>query len=123
VIDTVAYTAAHGGQLLQVQGSVGAFVVISSASVYRDATGRTLDESRATGFLNSRSRSLKPTQPSIRDRPPTRRRKSRSSVSCSTMPRTLLQCCGPVRSTDLDPSIRASGGSSSGCSTGGQLFP
>jgi len=50
VIDTVAFTAAHGGQLLQVQGNVGAFVVISSASVYRDATSRTLDESRATGF-------------------------------------------------------------------------
>ncbi len=50
VIDTVAYTAAHAEQLLQVQDHVGAFVVISSASVYRDDEGRTLDESRATGF-------------------------------------------------------------------------
>jgi nucleoside-diphosphate-sugar epimerase len=50
LIDTVAYDEAHARQLLEVQDDVGAFVVISSASVYRDARGRTLDEARATGF-------------------------------------------------------------------------
>jgi len=50
VIDTVAYDTGHARQLLEVQGDVGAFAVISSASVYRDAEGRTLDEARETGF-------------------------------------------------------------------------
>ncbi len=50
IIDTVAYTAHHGRGLLEVQADVGAYVVISSASVYRDAEGRTLDEAPATGY-------------------------------------------------------------------------
>lgn len=50
LIDTSAYDRDHAGQLLAVQGSVGAFVVISSASVYRDDLGRTLDEARQNGF-------------------------------------------------------------------------
>jgi nucleoside-diphosphate-sugar epimerase len=50
VIDTVAYTSLHADQLLAIQSSVGAFIVISSASVYRDAVGRTLDEAYSDGF-------------------------------------------------------------------------
>jgi len=47
VIDTVAFDDGHARQLLAIQADVGAFVVISSGSVYR---GRTLDEARETGF-------------------------------------------------------------------------
>lgn len=43
LIDTVAYDRHHADQLLELQGEVGAYVVISSASVYRDADGRALD--------------------------------------------------------------------------------
>jgi nucleoside-diphosphate-sugar epimerase len=50
VIDTVAFDESHARQLLEVQQDVGALVVISSASVYRDPHGRTLDEARETGF-------------------------------------------------------------------------
>jgi nucleoside-diphosphate-sugar epimerase len=50
LIDTVAYTEAHARQLLALEADVGAFVVISSGSVYRDEAGRTLDEARETGF-------------------------------------------------------------------------
>lgn len=50
VIDTVAYDETHGNQLLDVEASVGQFVVISSSSVYRDEMGRTLDEARENGF-------------------------------------------------------------------------
>jgi nucleoside-diphosphate-sugar epimerase len=50
LIDIVAFTRSHGDQLLNVQGSVGAFVVISSAGVYRDAAGRALDEAAQNGF-------------------------------------------------------------------------
>ena len=50
VIDTVAYDETHAAQLLDIEGSVGQFVVVSSSSVYCDAAGRTLDEAREKGF-------------------------------------------------------------------------
>lgn len=50
LIDTIALDAGHADQLAEVQADVGAFVVISSASVYRDATGRTLDEAGTSGY-------------------------------------------------------------------------
>ena len=50
LIDTAAYDRDHASQLIAVQDSVGGFVVISSASVYRDDLGRTLDEAPQTGF-------------------------------------------------------------------------
>jgi nucleoside-diphosphate-sugar epimerase len=50
VIDTIAYTAEHARQLLALQGAIGALAVVSSASVYRDDEGRTLDEAGERGF-------------------------------------------------------------------------
>ena len=50
LIDTVAFDEGHARQLLAVEGSVGALVVISTGSVCCDAEGRTLDEAAATGF-------------------------------------------------------------------------
>ena len=50
VIDTIAYTPEHAGQLIDISGNVGALAVISSASVYQDYAGRTLDEARDGGF-------------------------------------------------------------------------
>jgi nucleoside-diphosphate-sugar epimerase len=50
LIDTTAFDLGHARQLITVQGSVGSFVVISSASVYRDRLGRTLDEAVQNGF-------------------------------------------------------------------------
>lgn len=50
LIDTVAYTEAHGRELLALQGNVGAFAVISTGSVCCDDAGRTLDEAAETGF-------------------------------------------------------------------------
>ena len=49
-IDTVAYTAAHARQWLDLQDRIGALVVISTGSVYADDEGRTLDEAQQTGF-------------------------------------------------------------------------
>ncbi len=49
VIDLIAFTPGHAEQLLAMKGNIGAFVVISSASVYRDTNGRTLDEARESG--------------------------------------------------------------------------
>lgn len=50
VIDTVAFTEEHARQLIEIEPSVGGLVVISSGSVYRDASGRSLDEAGQTGF-------------------------------------------------------------------------
>lgn len=50
LIDTTAYGPRHAHQLLEVQGCVGAALVVSSSSVYRDEAGRTLDEAAQNGF-------------------------------------------------------------------------
>jgi nucleoside-diphosphate-sugar epimerase len=50
LIDVVAYGAEHARQLLDVQSALGSLIVISSSSVYRDESGRTLDEAAETGF-------------------------------------------------------------------------
>ena len=50
LIDTVAFDETHAQQLLDVQDQVGAMAVVSSASVYCDAKGRTLDEAAQNGF-------------------------------------------------------------------------
>jgi len=50
LIDVVAFEPSHGRQLLNLQHSVGALVVISSCSVYRDASGRSLDSIAQRGF-------------------------------------------------------------------------
>jgi nucleoside-diphosphate-sugar epimerase len=50
LIDTVAFRPEHADQLAEISSNVGALAVISSASVYQDEKGRTLDEARAGGF-------------------------------------------------------------------------
>lgn len=50
VIDTVAYDDSDAAQLRALEGDVGAFVAISSASVYADDEGRSLDRSQGRGF-------------------------------------------------------------------------
>ncbi|HEX7820925.1 MAG TPA: hypothetical protein VF463_09930 [Sphingobium sp.] len=50
LIDVTAYGPVEGHQLLEVQSGIGALVVVSSSSVYRDDTGRTLDEAAQNGF-------------------------------------------------------------------------
>ena len=49
VLDTVAFTREHGEQLNGLAGLAGSLVVISSASVYADDDGRTLDEANDEG--------------------------------------------------------------------------
>lgn len=50
VIDTIAYDEGDADQLLACRPGVGTFVVISSASVYADGEGRSLDQSQGRGF-------------------------------------------------------------------------
>lgn len=50
LVDTIAFDDKHARQLLEVQNDCGQIVAISSASVYCDADGRTLDEAFQNGF-------------------------------------------------------------------------
>jgi len=50
LVSCVAYDINDSIQLLNVADKVGRVVVISSASVYQDQKGRTLDEARISGF-------------------------------------------------------------------------
>jgi nucleoside-diphosphate-sugar epimerase len=52
LIDTIAFGLDHARQLIEIQQSVGTFVLVSSSSVYRDALGKTLDEAPQNGFPN-----------------------------------------------------------------------
>lgn len=50
LLDCIAFDAADARQLIEVQHRVGKICAISSASVYRDDKGLTLDEARVNGF-------------------------------------------------------------------------
>ncbi|MEX2211492.1 MAG: NAD(P)-dependent oxidoreductase [Gaiellaceae bacterium] len=50
LVDCIAFTADDGAQLLGLAGRVGSLVVVSSASVYADDDGWTLDEAGDNGF-------------------------------------------------------------------------
>jgi nucleoside-diphosphate-sugar epimerase len=50
LIDVTACGPVDGHQLLEAQSAIGALVVVSSSSVYRDDAGRTLDEAAQNGF-------------------------------------------------------------------------
>lgn len=52
VVDVIANSVTHADQLLELQGGVGAFVVISTSGVYRDDAGRSLDDAEREGFPN-----------------------------------------------------------------------
>jgi nucleoside-diphosphate-sugar epimerase len=96
VIDTVAFTQLHADQLLEVQDSIGAFVVISSASVYRDAAGRTLDEARQNGFPDLPN-PIPETQPTVDPGPTTYSTRKvaleRRLLDRARIPITVLRPC------------------------------
>src|SRR5690349_20990371 len=50
VIDTMAFTGKDADQLAGLSGQYGQLCVISTASVYSDGQGRSLDEAGTTGF-------------------------------------------------------------------------
>ncbi|MEL7116299.1 MAG: NAD-dependent epimerase/dehydratase family protein [Pseudomonadota bacterium] len=52
LLDCIAFDETHGRQLADVAGDVGHILAVSSASVYRDTQGRTLDEAATAGFPN-----------------------------------------------------------------------
>jgi nucleoside-diphosphate-sugar epimerase len=96
VIDTIAFDDGHARQLLDLQGSVGSFVVISSASVYRDEHGRTFDEGPLNGYPEF-SEPIVETQSTVDPGPQTySTRKAaleRLLLDRATLPVTILRPC------------------------------
>jgi nucleoside-diphosphate-sugar epimerase len=70
VIDTIAYTPEHANQLVSISSNAGAIAAVSSASVYQDDMGRTLDEAGEEGFPDL-PRPIKETQPIVPPGPQT----------------------------------------------------
>ena len=50
LVSCIAFDGSDARELLKVQSSTGRIIVISSASVYQDHVGRTLDEAKCCGF-------------------------------------------------------------------------
>ncbi|HEY5072513.1 MAG TPA: NAD-dependent epimerase/dehydratase family protein [Caulobacteraceae bacterium] len=96
LIDTVAFDDTHGRQLLEIAGSVGAMVVISSASVYCDEAGRTLDEAATNGFPRL-PEPIGEDQPTVAPSDATySTRKSaleQTLLQSASIPVTILRCC------------------------------
>lgn len=64
VFDPMALSAADGQDLLEARADVGQFCVISTASVYADAQGRSLESAGSTGFPEF-PREISETQPTV----------------------------------------------------------
>lgn len=84
LVDVIPYTEQDARQLLSLASAFGSLVAISSASVYRDDAGRTLDEATsAEGPRATRSRSRRISRPSSPGARRTRLARWQWSSSCS----------------------------------------
>jgi nucleoside-diphosphate-sugar epimerase len=96
LIDTIAFDAEHARQLLEVQNDVGQFAAISSASVYCDDEGRTLDEARQNGFPELPDR-MTEEQSTVEPGPQTYSTRKvsmeRELLENATIPTTILRPC------------------------------
>ena len=63
VVDVIPFEAAHAEQLLRLD--VGALIAISSASVYADEQGRTLDEAQGVDDFPEFPAAIPETQPTV----------------------------------------------------------
>jgi nucleoside-diphosphate-sugar epimerase len=95
LVDVVAFTAADGEQLNALMDRVGSLVVISSASVYIDDDGRTLDEASSLETFPRLPTPVRETQPTV----------APGDASYSTrkvaLERTVLE--GPIPATVVRP--------------------
>jgi nucleoside-diphosphate-sugar epimerase len=96
VVDAVAYTRTHGEQLNALAGLAGSLVVISSASVYADDEGRTLDEAKDLDTFPRLPVPIPETQPTARagDESYSRRKVAlEQTVLGGPVPATVLRPC------------------------------
>jgi nucleoside-diphosphate-sugar epimerase len=106
VIDTKAYTSKHAGQLIELSGDAGTLCVISSASVYQDYRGRTLDEAGVGGFPDF-PQPIKETQQTVPPGPQTYSTRKAAMeerlVNKAKSPVTILRPCAIYGTHSLHP--------------------
>lgn len=116
LIDTVAYDDGDARQLLGLAGAVGSLVVVSSASVYADDDGRTLDEATGPDDFPRFAGPVPETQATVAPGPGTYSTKKvlleRALLDDGRLPITVLRPCaihGPGSSSprELWPLLRA----------------
>lgn len=90
VIDAVAFDETDARSLIDVQDVVKQFVVISSASVYRDERGRTLDEAQSIDDLPEMPVPILESQPTVAPGPQT------YSTQKVALERTMLDRCRSI---------------------------
>jgi nucleoside-diphosphate-sugar epimerase len=95
LVDVVAFTAAHGEQLNGLAGGIGSLTVISSASVYMDDEGRTLDEASSVETFPHFPIPIPETQPTVAPGNAT------YSTQKVALERTVLD--GPIPATVIRP--------------------
>lgn len=95
LIDLIAFTEADAGQINALAGRIGSAVVISSASVYVDAAGRSLDEATSLEAFPEFPVPIPETHPRV----------SPSDASYSTQKVAMEQAllAGPLDTTILRP--------------------
>ncbi len=91
VFDPMALTAADAQDLLTARADVGQYCVISTASVYADAKGRSL-EAAADGFPEF-PREIKESQPTVAPGPGYSAGKVAMELAFANAPATLLRPC------------------------------
>jgi hypothetical protein len=122
LIDMIAFGREHARQLIEVQDGVGTLVVISSASVYCDALGKTLDEARQSGFPD-RPVPIPETQPTVIPvPPPTRRERLLSNALCLIIPKRPSRSFALAKSMDRVLDLHGNGGSSNVSSTAARSY-
>jgi nucleoside-diphosphate-sugar epimerase len=96
LVDTIGFDVDAADQLLGVQGGVAHLLTISSASVYRDDAGRTLDEAAQTGFPDLPA-PITETQPTVEPGPQTYSTRKvameRRLLDHARVPATVLRPC------------------------------
>jgi nucleoside-diphosphate-sugar epimerase len=95
VVDIVAFTRSDAEQLLSLAGSIGAVVAVSSASVYVDDRGRTLDEATSLDTFPELPVPIPESQATVEPSDET------YSTQKVAMERTLLD--GPLPATVIRP--------------------
>ncbi|WP_246764841.1 NAD-dependent epimerase/dehydratase family protein [Ensifer sp. PDNC004] len=123
LLSCVAFNATDAKCLAEAGKSAGRIVAISSASVYRDHEGRTLDEAADCGFpvfagaLTEESPTVAPGPETYSTRKAAMEQTLLGRAGC---PVTILRPCA-IHGSEAD--TPANGGSSKGCWTAGPLFP
>jgi nucleoside-diphosphate-sugar epimerase len=96
-VDVIPFSAADAEQLLRLAERVGALIAISSASVYTDADGRSLDEAEAPEDLPRLPVPIPATQPTVAPGEETYSRGKaaveRALLERSPVPATVIRPC------------------------------